>query len=84
MRERLTAISDHLDLVQTARMGRNGFALSVIAVIFLPLGFLTGLFGVNLGGIPGAQSSVGFFLLCVALAALGVGLYILMRWRRWL
>jgi zinc transporter len=53
-------------------------------VIFLPLGFLTGLFGVNLGGIPGAQSSVGFFLLCVALAALGVGLYILMRWRRWL
>ena len=84
VRERLTAISDHLDLVQTARMGRNGFALSVIAVIFLPLGFLTGLFGVNLGGIPGAQSSVGFFLLCVALAALGVGLYILMRWRRWL
>ncbi len=84
VRERLTAISDHLDLVQTARMGRNGFALSVIAVIFLPLGFITGLFGVNLGGIPGSQSPVGFFFLCAALAVLGVGLYILMRWRRWL
>jgi zinc transporter len=84
VRERLSAISDHLDLVQTARMGRNGFALSVIAVIFLPLGFITGLFGVNLGGIPGSQSPLGFLLLCVALSALGVGLYILMRWRRWL
>jgi zinc transporter len=84
VRERLTAISDHLDLAQTARIGRNGFALSVIAVIFLPLGFLTGLFGVNLGGIPGAQSPLGFLVLCLALGALGVGLYIVMRWRRWL
>lgn len=84
VRERLTAISDHLDLAQTARMGRNGFALSVIAVIFLPLGFLTGLFGVNLGGIPGAQSPMGFLVLCLALGTLGVGLYFVMRWRRWL
>jgi zinc transporter len=84
VRERLTAISDHLDLVQTARMGRNGFALSVIAVIFLPLGFLTGLFGVNLGGIPGATSPMGFLILCLSLAALGVGLYLVMRWQRWL
>ena len=36
------------------------YVLSIVAAMFLPLGFLTGLLGTNLGGIPGAQSPVGF------------------------
>lgn len=84
VRERLTALSDHLDLVQTARLGRNGYVLSVIAAVFLPLGFLTGLFGVNLGGMPGAQSSYGFWALVGSMAVFGLGLLVWLRWRKWL
>ena len=84
VRERLTALSDHLDLMQTARLGRNGYVLSVIAAIFLPLGFLTGLFGVNLGGMPGTGSPIAFAALFLATVAIGAALFAYFRWRRWL
>jgi zinc transporter len=45
--------------------------LSIIAAIFLPLGFLTGLLGVNLGGIPGANNELGFAIFALGLAAIG-------------
>jgi zinc transporter len=34
--------------------------LSVVAAIFPPLRFLTGLFGTNVGGIPWSEQSLGF------------------------
>jgi zinc transporter len=73
----------HVDSIHAARIGRNGYVLSVVAAIFLPLGFLTGLFGVNLGGIPGSSSPTGFFLLSVALVLIGIALWAVLRWRRW-
>lgn len=84
VRERLTALSEHLDLAQTTRLARNGYVLSVIAAVFLPLGFLTGLFGVNLGGMPGADSPLGFWVLAGSTVLIGTALLAYLRWRRWL
>jgi zinc transporter len=81
--DRLTAMSDHLDTVQNMRLERNGYRLSVVAAIFLPLGFLTGLFGVNVGGMPGVQSGHAFLLLCIGMAVIGVVSAAVMRWLRW-
>ena len=54
------------------------------AAIFLPLSFLTGLLGVNLGGIPGAESSWGFAAVVgIVVVVLAVQLWFLRR-RRWL
>jgi zinc transporter len=53
-------------------------------VIFLPLGFLTGLFGVNVGGMPGVNDNDAFYWLVGWLALLVVGL-VLFLWRvRWI
>jgi zinc transporter len=41
-------------------MNRTMYILSIVASIFLPLGFLTGLFGINIGGMPGTESSAAF------------------------
>jgi zinc transporter len=83
IRDRLMSLRAHIDSLHAARIGRNGYVLSIVASVFLPLGFLTGLFGVNLGGIPGSRSSVGFFYLTGALALIGVAVWALLRWRRW-
>ncbi len=56
----------------------------MIAAIFLPLGFLTGVFGVNLAGIPGQDNPQAFQWFLGGLAALGVALFGVLRWRRWL
>lgn len=81
--DRLTALADHVELQQDGRLARNSYVLSVIAAIFLPLGFLTGLFGVNVGGMPGTDDPYGFAILCGAMVGLGVLLYALLRWIRW-
>ena len=49
-------IQDELSNRLSDRMNRNMYLLSVVAAIFLPLGFLTGLLGVNVAGIPGTDS----------------------------
>jgi len=43
------------------------YLLSVIAAIFLPLGFLTGLLGVNIGRIPGVDNTYAFGFFCIIL-----------------
>lgn len=83
-RERLAAIQDSLDARHALAMGRNGYLLSVIAAIFLPLGFLTGLFGVNLAGMPGQAHPMAFLALTVMSIAIGVLLYLVFRHFKWL
>ncbi|NLS13977.1 zinc transporter ZntB [Vibrio sp. SM6] len=58
------------------KMNRNTYLLSVIAAVFLPTSFLTGLFGVNLGGIPGTAALFAFVIFCCALG----GIFLLELW----
>jgi len=64
IRERAQIIKDELSNILADRLNRNMYLLSVIAAIFLPLGFLTGLLGVNIGGIPGVNNSYAFGFFC--------------------
>ena len=43
-------------------MNKNLYILSVLTAIFLPLGFLTGLMGVNIAGMPGTQNLYAFWV----------------------
>ena len=43
-------------------MNKNLYILSVLTAIFLPLGFLTGLMGVNIAGMPGTQYLHAFWV----------------------
>ena len=81
--DRLDALSQHINLHLEARLARNSYVLSVIAAIFLPLGFLTGLFGVNVAGMPGLENPQSFAILCAAMVILGLLLYFLLRLIKW-
>ena len=59
------------------------YALSIIAGVFLPLSIATGLLGINVAGIPGAETWWAFAAVCAVLSLLGVGEVILFRWLRW-
>ncbi len=83
VRDRLASLRAHTDSLQAARLGRNGFVLSVVAAVFLPLGFLTGLFGVNVAGMPGTSWPWAFAALSGAMAAMGLGLWFFFRWMKW-
>ena len=66
--------------VLSDKLNRNMYVLSVIAAIFLPLGFLTGLFGINLAGIPGAENERSFWIFSAILAVVvAIQVYIFRR-----
>ena len=57
---------------------------SYYALVFLPLSFLTGLMGVNLGGIPGADSHWGFLGFCLLLGLSTFAIFIWLKLKKWL
>jgi zinc transporter len=67
-------------LEQNERM----YLLSVVAAIFLPLTFVTGLLGMNVAGLPGTENPYGFIYSALIMLASLVGLILYFRSRKWL
>lgn len=82
LQSRAAIVDDGLALRVAERMNRNMYWLSIVATVFLPIGFVTGLLGVNVGGIPGADDPWAFAGLVGLLAALiAIELWIMRRMR---
>jgi len=83
-RERALVLKDDVANRLNETMNRNMYVVSIVAAIFLPLSFVTGLLGINVGGMPGVEDGEAFWLTCAALVfLLGVEIAIF-RWLRWL
>lgn len=67
IKERAQIIHDELTNSITEKLNKNMYVMSVIASIFLPLTFITGMFGMNLLNIPFATNSDGFYILTAIL-----------------
>ncbi|MGB3754618.1 MAG: CorA family divalent cation transporter [Parerythrobacter sp.] len=66
-----------------ASSDRTNYLLTIIAAIFLPLGFLTGLMGINVGGMPGVDDGNGFWIvvgLCMAILVAQVIFFWKWKW----
>ena len=83
IRERAQIVKDELANALSDRMNKNMYVLSVIAAVFLPLGFLTGLLGINVGGIPGADNPDSFAIFCVSLVVLIVLQIVIFKKMKW-
>ena len=81
---RTSLLADEMNARLTEAMTRRTYIMSIMAMVFLPATFLTGLFGVNLGGIPGGQSETGFLMFVSTLVTLIVCLALWLRLHKWL
>lgn len=84
VRERAVVIQEQIVEQRAEAMNQRLFVLAIISAVFLPLGFFTGLFGVNIGGMPGVESPYAFTAFCAALVGLTGGLLYLFRKADWL
>ncbi len=82
-RERAAMLREELMARASDRMNRTMYTLSVVAALFLPLSFVTGLLGINVAGIPGTQTGWAFGLVCVLLVVGLVLEVILFRKMKW-
>lgn len=66
------------------RANNRIYAVTIIAAVFLPLTLVSGLLGMNVGGIPLGDHPRGFLIVNGVLGALGLLGFWLLRRRRWL
>jgi zinc transporter len=82
-RDRAAITQEELNSRLSEQMNKAMYVLSIVAAIFLPLGLLTGLLGINVGGIPGSENKWAFLIVTVFLimiALLLVGLFRRIKW----
>lgn len=82
MTEELTSLSERASLINEAisshsaeQANKRMYVLSMITAIFLPLGFITGLLGINVGGMPGSDYELAFWWV--------VGFIVIMAFFQW-
>ena len=83
-RERALIVQEELNSRLSEQMNRAMYTLSIVAAIFLPLGLLTGLLGINVGGIPGTESPWAFFIVTVFLILMAIFLIAWFKRIKWL
>ena len=82
-KESAVVLQDDIRSRAVAGSERATYMLTIVAGIFLPLGFLTGLLGINVGGMPGVESGDAFWIVtgvCLAIIAVLMGLFKYWKW----
>jgi zinc transporter len=82
-RERAIVLQDEVRNRIADRQGMVMYVLSLVTAIFLPLSFLTGVFGMNVGGLPGVDNPEAFSVLSFSMLGLVVLLGGFMLWKKW-
>lgn len=83
-RERIASLEAFQQRRLSERTNRTIYLLTIVTGFFLPMSFFTGLLGINVGGIPGAENEYGFLWACAFSAAIALFQWSIFRWLRWL
>lgn len=83
LRDKAGIIRDEIANTISEHLNSNMYMLAIISMIFLPLSFVTGLLGINVGGMPGVESDIAFAVVCGILVILGIAEVALLKRLRW-
>ncbi|MGQ3675662.1 zinc transporter ZntB [Xanthobacter sp. TB0139] len=84
VRERAAVIRDQMVDRRAEQMNQSMLVLAVVTVVFAPLTLISGMFGMNVGGIPGNDDGEGFWIVSVILVLLGLFFLWAFRRLRWI
>lgn len=82
-RERVVVLQEELVSRIAQEQNSRMYVLSVVAAVFLPLTFITGLLGMNVGGLPGLENPAGFAASIVIMLVAAALLIVYFRWKKW-
>jgi len=80
---RAQILNEEIRHLQAGQLNKTTFMFSVVATIFLPLTFFTGLMGINVGGMPGLDHNAGFWIVVGFCVLIFIALIFLFRKRHW-
>jgi zinc transporter len=82
--ERAVLVHEQILDTRAEIMNRTMLILAAVTVVFMPLTVISGMLGMNLAGIPFADSEYAFWTVAGGLTAVGIGIVIWMKKQKWL
>jgi len=83
-RERTLLLHDLIEGRVSQTMARATYNLTIVATVFLPLTFVTGLLGMNVTGILESHTPWGFWIVVGALLLIAIASWAWLFWKKWL
>jgi Mg2+ and Co2+ transporter CorA len=68
---RVGTLYDTYQLAESSHVEKRLRILTIVSAITLPFSLITGLLGMNAGGVPGTQEPSGFIIVILVMAAIG-------------
>ena len=84
VRERAALLHEQITDLRAEQVDQRALYISIVAFIFLPLTFITGLLGMNVEGIPYADAAWAFWGVAAFCVAVGIVVFAWFYWRHWL
>ncbi|WP_048308508.1 zinc transporter ZntB [Halomonas sp. PR-M31] len=83
MQERAHILQEQYWSEHNEQLNERMYMLAIVTTVFLPLSFLTGLLGINVGGIPGAENPYAFTIFIALTLAIGIAVMALLKRKHW-
>lgn len=83
MREMAATLLDLFIASSSNRMNLIMKRLTVMAAVFIPITYLTGVYGMNFHYMPELSWKLGYPLFILISVVTGIGTYIFMKWKKW-
>ncbi len=80
--ERAKLLQEELASRLAENTGRNLYVLSILTAVLLPMTLVTGIFGMNVAGLPGMESPGSFWRVMFVILASGAATLAALFWRR--
>ncbi|MGF6228523.1 zinc transporter [Inquilinus ginsengisoli] len=80
--DRARMLQEEIAAQRAEAMNRSLLVLAILTAVFLPMTLITGIFGMNVAGLPGLETPTAFLWVMLLILAAGVATLVLMFWRR--
>lgn len=83
VRERALVVQEELLNLISQQQNARTYVLSIVAAIFLPITFISGVFGMNVAGLPGLEDVNSFWVVSAVMLAISVAIMMWLHYKRW-
>jgi zinc transporter len=80
--ERAKLLQEELASRLAESTGRNLYVLSILTAVLLPMTLVTGIFGMNVAGLPGLSSQTSFWWVMLLILVSGAATLAILIWRK--
>jgi zinc transporter len=84
VRERAMVAQEEIIAKLALEQNNRMYILAIVAAIFLPLSFVTGMMGMNVAGLPGLQNENAFAITVGLMLLAGAAIIAIFKLKKWL